>query len=191
MVATGRALAARRNGMCTAAAAQSVLIAAPDMMRVVDLHRPAALNALNHEMVSTLLPLVQNWQQVDGDVKLVIFRGAGGRAFCAGGDIRALRDCAMSGTPEGRQPAHSFFRDEYALNHAIGTSRTPIVSILEGIVMGGGVGLSVHGQVRVASESTVFAMPVSLRESRTSALPPPALSERPAFASFSRNRKLA
>ena len=144
--------------LCTAGS-ESVLIAAPSQMRVVDLHRPKALNALNSEMVSTLLPLVQDWQQVDGDVKLIVFRGAGDRAFCAGGDIRFLRECAMSGTAAGRAGAASFFREEYSLNHAIGTSRVPVVSILDGIVMGGGVGLSVHGHVRVASESTTFAMP--------------------------------
>ncbi len=144
--------------LCTSAS-EAVLIAAPPMMRVVDLHRPAALNALNHEMVNTLLPLVQNWQQLDGDVKLVVFRGAGNRAFCAGGDIRYLHQCAMTGTPEGRAPAIAFFKDEYTLNHAIGTSRTPIVTILNGIVMGGGVGLSVHGHVRVATDATTFAMP--------------------------------
>ena len=148
-----------RRYVSTAAGSEAILIAAPPRMRVVDLHRPAALNALNSEMVATLLPLVQNWQQADGDVKLVVFRGAGERAFCAGGDIRFLRECSLTGTAEGRAPALDFFRGEYSLNHAIGTSRVPIVSLLEGIVMGGGVGLSVHGHVRVATESTLFAMP--------------------------------
>lgn len=142
--------------LCTDAGSMSVLIAKPSRMRVVDLHRPEALNALNAEMVSTLLPLVRNWQQPDGDVKLVVFRGAGDRAFCAGGDIRFLHSCAVSGELTG---AHAFFREEYQLNHAIGTSRVPIVSLLDGIVMGGGVGLSVHGTMRVANESSVFAMP--------------------------------
>jgi len=134
------------------------MIAAPQGLRVVDLHRPKALNALNASMVSTLLPLVRDWQTVGGDVKMVVFRGDP-RAFCAGGDIRFLAECAAGGTPEARAPALAFFREEYALNHAIGTSQTPIVSLLEGIVMGGGVGLSVHGHVRVATESTTFAMP--------------------------------
>ena len=132
-------------------------------MRVIDLHRPQALNALNAEMVSTLLPLFRDWQQPGGEVKLVVQRGAGPRAFCAGGDIRFLHDCAKayqaSKDASDLQPAHDFFRDEYSLNHAIGTSRVPVVSILEGIVMGGGVGLSVHGDVRVATETTLFAMP--------------------------------
>ena len=141
----------------------SVLIADPPGMRVVDLNRPEALNALNAEMVSTLLPLFQDWQRKDGDVRLVVLRGTGGRAFCAGGDIRALHDSAkafrLGGDPSALAPAHQFFAEEYSLNHAIGTSRVPVVSLLEGITMGGGVGLSVHGTVRVATESTIFAMP--------------------------------
>mmetsp|Transcript_18514 Transcript_18514/g.54874 ORF Transcript_18514/g.54874 Transcript_18514/m.54874 type:complete len:364 (-) Transcript_18514:284-1375(-) len=141
----------------------AILMAAPPRMRVVDLHRPDALNALNSEMVATLLPLFQDWQQVGGDVKLVVMRGAGDRAFCAGGDIRFLHECASgyaaTGDPAALSPAHEFFRAEYTLNNVLGTSRVPVVSILGGIVMGGGVGLSVHGQVRIATDSTIFAMP--------------------------------
>jgi 3-hydroxyisobutyryl-CoA hydrolase len=144
----------------TAAAAQtdSVLIANAPGLRVVDMNRPKALNALNGQMVATLLPLVRDWQTPGGDVKMVIFRGSGPRAFCAGGDIRFLADCAAGGTST-RQGAYDFFREEYSLNYALGTSHVPIVSLLDGIVMGGGVGLSVHGQFRVATESTLFAMP--------------------------------
>jgi len=150
----------RSRGLCThIPQSEHIMIAAPTGLRVVDLHRPSALNALNAEMVSTLLPLVRDWQRTNGDLKMVVFRGSGPRAFCAGGDIRFLADCAAGEDASARQPAFDFFREEYALNHAIGTSRTPIVSLLEGIVMGGGVGLSVHGHVRVATESTMFAMP--------------------------------
>ena len=109
-------------------------MAAPPRMRVVDLHRPDALNALNSEMVATLLPLFQDWQQVGGDVKLVVMRGAGDRAFCAGGDIRFLHECASgyaaTGDPAALSPAHEFFRAEYTLNNVLGTSRVPVVSIL-------------------------------------------------------------
>lgn len=132
-------------------------------MRVVDLNRPSALNALNAEMIGMMLPLFQDWQQLDGDVQLVAIRGAGGRAFCAGGDIRALHDCAKAYSRDqdaaALAPAHQFFREEYTLNNVIGTSRIPVVSLLEGITMGGGVGLSVHGALRIATESTIFAMP--------------------------------
>ena len=155
------------------------MISNPPGLRVVDLNRPKALNSLNSEMVATLLELFQNWQTIGGDVKLVALRGTGPRAFCAGGDIRFLLECASSGTVEGRQAAHDFFRAEYTLNNVIGTSRVPVVSILEGIVMGGGVGLSVHGQFRVATESTTFAMPecgigkrIRLEASRCTAFTP-------------------
>ena len=138
-------------------------IAKPPGMRVIDLHRPEALNALNAEMVSTLLPLFEDWQTIGGDVKLAVFRGSGDRAFCAGGDIRFLHERASeyaeTGDATALQGAHTFFREEYALNNVIGTSRVPIVSIIDGVVMGGGVGLSVHGHLRVATESTLFAMP--------------------------------
>ena len=136
-----------------------VLISNPPGLRVVDLNRPQALNSLNVEMINTMLPLFQDWKNTGPDVQLVAIRGTGARAFCAGGDIRFLHECASTGTAEGRKPAHDFFRDEYTMNHVIGTSRVPIVSILDGIVMGGGVGLSVHGHVRVATENTLFAMP--------------------------------
>lgn len=136
-----------------------LLIANAPGLRIVDLNRPRVLNSLSGSMVRTLLPLVQDWQQPGGDVHLVVLRGSEPRAFCAGGDIRFLLDCALIGEGPPLAAAHAFFFDEYTLNHALGTSRVPIVSLLEGIVMGGGVGLSVHGHVRVATESTLFAMP--------------------------------
>ena len=152
-----------RSLLCTSAGVESVLIANPPAMRVIDLHRPAALNALNAEMVSTLLPLFHDWQQPGGEVKLIVQRGTGPRAFCAGGDIRFLHERAAAyqatNDPEELHGAHDFFREEYSLNHVIGTSRVPVVSLINGIVMGGGVGLSVHGDLRVASETTIFAMP--------------------------------
>lgn len=141
-------------------ASNGLLMAAADGLRVVDLHRPKALNALNADMVATLLPLLQDWQQPGGDVKMVVFRGSGPRAFCAGGDIRFLRDCALGTDGLTVAMAESFFRNEYTMNHTLGTMTEPIgVSICDGIVMGGGVGLSVHGKVRIATENTLFAMP--------------------------------
>ena len=87
----------------------------------------------------------------------VVFHGAGGKAFCAGGDILALYHNGRS--PHKRHKAVEFFAREYRLNHVLGTTDTPVISVLNGITMGGGVGLSVHGQVRVATEKTLFAMP--------------------------------
>ena len=138
---------------------ESLLIADPRGLRVVDLNRPKALNALNAEMIATLLPLMQDWQQPKGDVKMIAFRGTGEKAFCAGGDIRFLREAALGLEGKTLEMGHDFFREEYTLNHTIGTSRIPVVSLLDGITMGGGVGLSVHGSVRVATENTLFAMP--------------------------------
>jgi enoyl-CoA hydratase len=82
--------------------------------------------------------------------KVVLVYGEGERAFCAGGDIRAL---AYDKDPQ------EFFREEYTLNHMISTHPTPYVAIMRGITMGGGVGISVHGQVRVITDNTMFAMP--------------------------------
>lgn len=79
----------------------------------------------------------------------------GDKAFCAGGDIRAVTDSAKAGSTL----YHDFFKEEYQLNNLIGTLRVPYVALIDGITMGGGVGLSVHGEFRVATERTVFAMP--------------------------------
>jgi enoyl-CoA hydratase/carnithine racemase len=99
-------------------------------LRVIDLNRPHALNALNGEMVATLLPLVRDWQRPGGDVKLAVLRGNGGRAFCAGGDVRALHACAAGLQGGTLALAHAFFRQEYALNYALATSVVAFASIL-------------------------------------------------------------
>eukprot|EP01133_Synstelium_polycarpum_P015923 gene15923-18929_t len=122
-----------------------------------------ALNALNPTMVDILTPKYQAWHKdnTDGDL-VVVMKGAGEKAFCAGGDIRAIYDNCRPNNPDtNANPAigDSFFRDEYTLNNLIGTSPVPQVSIYNGFTMGGGVGLSVHGKFRVATDNTVFAMP--------------------------------
>ncbi len=147
------------TGVPVAEGTDSVLMSEHDGVRVIDLNRPKALNALNAEMISVLLPRFREWQSPEAGVRMAVFRGVGGKAFCAGGDIRSLHQSASSGTPEGREVAQSFFREEYALNNTIGTSKMPVVSLYDGIVMGGGVGISVHGSIRVACETTTFAMP--------------------------------
>lgn len=83
---------------------------------------------------------------------MVIVKGAGAKAFCAGGDVRSLVEQPPSYGEE-------FFRTEYSLNHLIGTYKIPYVALIDGITMGGGVGISVHGKYRVATEKTMFAMP--------------------------------
>ncbi|GAM18943.1 hypothetical protein SAMD00019534_021180, partial [Acytostelium subglobosum LB1] len=126
----------------------------------ITLNRPKALNALNQSMVKTLTPMYRQWHTLrDGD-GVIIMKGAGEKAFCAGGDIRAIYDGSRpSVLKTGQEPDDSFFTEEYTLNNLIGTSPIPQVSLYNGITMGGGVGLSVHGKFRVATDNTMFAMP--------------------------------
>jgi len=121
---------------------------------IVALNRPKALNALTRDMCLRLKEQLDVWAGND-DIATVVIRGLGERAFCAGGDIRALYDSGMAGTPY----ALEFYRDEYILNAAIKRFPKPYVALWHGMVMGGGVGVSVHGSHRIATESTVFAMP--------------------------------
>ncbi|XP_059198682.1 3-hydroxyisobutyryl-CoA hydrolase, mitochondrial [Centropristis striata] len=121
---------------------------------VITMNRPKVLNALNMTMVKQIYPQLKKWES-DSDTDIVIIKGAGGKAFCAGGDIRAVTEAGKVGDPL----AQDFFREEYTLNNAIGTCRKPYIALIDGITMGGGVGLSVHGRFRVATEKTLFAMP--------------------------------
>jgi enoyl-CoA hydratase len=121
---------------------------------LITLNRPKALNALTHGMCLAMKAQLGAWAS-DAGVKSVIVRGQGERAFCAGGDIRALYDSGRAGTPY----ALDFYRDEYRLDAAIKHFPKPYVALIRGIVMGGGVGVSINGSHRVADESAVFAMP--------------------------------
>ena len=122
---------------------------------VVTLNRPKALNAVTHEMVRALARQLAAWAN-DGAVTRVVITAAGERAFSAGGDIRALYDLGRAGRQE---EALGFFREEYTLNTAIKRYRKPYISLIDGIVMGGGFGVSVHGSHRVAGDRFQFAMP--------------------------------
>uniref|UniRef100_A0A671T8W9 3-hydroxyisobutyryl-CoA hydrolase n=1 Tax=Sinocyclocheilus anshuiensis TaxID=1608454 RepID=A0A671T8W9_9TELE len=121
---------------------------------VITLNRPKALNALNLTMIRHIYPQLKKWDK-DSETDLVIIKGAGEKAFCAGGDIRAVTEAGKAGD----SLAQDFFREEYILNNTIGTYQKPYVALIDGITMGGGVGLSVHGRFRVATEKTLFAMP--------------------------------
>ncbi len=122
---------------------------------IVTLNRPKALNAITHPMVRALKAQLDAWSRDDA-VTRVIVTANGERAFSAGGDIRALYDLITAGR---QQEALSFFREEYVLNAAIKRYPKPYVSLIDGIVMGGGVGISIHGSHRVAGERYAFAMP--------------------------------
>ncbi|XP_072252620.1 3-hydroxyisobutyryl-CoA hydrolase, mitochondrial isoform X2 [Leuresthes tenuis] len=121
---------------------------------VITMNRPKVLNALNLTMIRQIYPQLKKWEK-DNETDIVIIKGIGGKAFCAGGDIRAVTEAGKA----GESLAQDFFREEYILNNVIGTCRKPYIAIIDGITMGGGVGLSVHGRFRVATEKTVFAMP--------------------------------
>ena len=122
---------------------------------LITLNRPKALNAVTHAMVRALGAQLDAWAD-DPAITRVVIAAAPGRAFSAGGDIRALTDLGKAGRHD---EALQFWRDEYPLNAAIKNYRKPYVALIDGIVMGGGVGVSVHGSHRVAGDGFQFAMP--------------------------------
>jgi enoyl-CoA hydratase len=122
---------------------------------IVVLNRPQALNAVTHGMVGALARQLKEWEG-DPAVTRVIITAAGERAFSAGGDLRALFDLGRTGQ---QQAALAYWRSEYALNALIKRYRKPYVALIDGIVMGGGAGISIHGSHRVAGDRFAFAMP--------------------------------
>uniref|UniRef100_A0A1D1XCZ5 3-hydroxyisobutyryl-CoA hydrolase n=1 Tax=Anthurium amnicola TaxID=1678845 RepID=A0A1D1XCZ5_9ARAE len=131
-----------------------VLVEDHGCAKILVLNRPRQLNALSSQMISKLLKLFVAYED-DPEVKLLIMKGQG-RAFCAGGDVAAV----VHSIAEGHwSNGANFFRNEFILNYIIATYRKPQVSILNGIVMGGGAGVSMHGRFRVATENSLFAMP--------------------------------
>lgn len=121
---------------------------------IVRLTRPQALNALSLNMVLALEKALHSWE-TDDDVLCVIIEGEG-RAFCAGGDVVSAYKAGKAG-----KPAYDYFSSEYRLNGYIGRFPKPYIAILDGICMGGGAGVSVHGSHRIVTENTLFAMPES------------------------------
>ena len=122
---------------------------------IATLVRTKALNALTLPMVTALHRQLRAWAD-DPAVTCVAVRGSGGRAFCAGGDIRRIHALGQAGR---LAEVMEFWREEYLLDAFVKTFPKPYVALIEGIVMGGGVGISLHGDVRVAAESYSFAMP--------------------------------
>ncbi|WP_419815217.1 enoyl-CoA hydratase/isomerase family protein [Glacieibacterium sp.] len=120
----------------------------------ITLNRPEALNALDQPMCIAIHAALYA-SLGDGEVDRVVIQGAGERAFCAGGDVVGLYHTGRSGSPEWP----SFFHDEYRMNQAIAVYSDDYVALLDGVTMGGGVGLSIHGRYRVATERTLVAMP--------------------------------
>ncbi|WP_306015636.1 enoyl-CoA hydratase/isomerase family protein [Oceanicaulis sp. MMSF_3324] len=133
---------------------EDVIIRKAGSVGRITLNRPKALNALNQEMVTAMVEALQSWRS-DDTVKAVVVDGAGEKGFCAGGDIRMLAESGKAGDDR----AWTFWRDEYQLNTLIAEYPKPYVALIDGITMGGGVGVSIHGEFRVAGDRTVFAMP--------------------------------
>lgn len=119
------------------------------------LNRPRAINALNHAMVRLMDDALTAWEG-DDTVATVVLTGAGERGLCAGGDIRSIHDDIRAG---GGSASLAFWRDEYRLNARIARFPKPYVAVMDGIVMGGGVGVSAHGGVRIVTERSRIAMP--------------------------------
>ena len=119
------------------------------------MNRPKTLNALDLPMIRGFQAAIDAWKG-DAAVRLVILEGAGGRAFCAGGDVRRIRQLAIEGDAAAIE---SFFAEEYAVNRGIATFGKPWVSLIDGVCMGGGIGLSVHGAPVVVTEAAMLAMP--------------------------------
>src|SRR5690242_14426453 len=133
-----------------------ILFEVKDGLGVITLNRPKALNALTHGMILELEKVIPKWEK-DPAVKAVVLRGAGDRAFCAGGDVIGLyREMKVNPRGTGRR---DFFREEYIVNRRIYRFAKPWISLIDGIDMGGGVGLSVHGTYSIATEKFLFAMP--------------------------------
>ncbi|MDO3635270.1 enoyl-CoA hydratase/isomerase family protein [Mycolicibacterium arseniciresistens] len=133
---------------------EDVLVTVENSVGLLTLNRPKAINSLNHGMVTALAEALDAWRH-DDDVHTVLLTGAGERGLCAGGDVVAIYHSAKADGSEARQ----FWYEEYQLNAVIGRYPKTYVAMMDGIVMGGGVGVSAHGDVRVVTDTTKMAMP--------------------------------
>jgi enoyl-CoA hydratase len=145
------------KGCRVTGSAEDILFGREGGLATVMLNRPAALNAFTLAMYRALDPMLRQWAD-DPTVRAVLIRGAGGRAFCAGGDIRAIYEAGRGLSGDPRLTA-AFFREEYELIRRVHRYPKPYIAIIDGIAMGGGVGVSINGRWRVATENMLLAMP--------------------------------
>ncbi len=131
-----------------------IIISRQGALGLITLNRPDALNALTHEMVQDMHHALKIFADDDA-VCAVLVKGAGARGLCAGGDIRSIYDAQL----RGDDLAARFWRDEYVMNAYIARYPKPYIAIMDGIVMGGGVGISAHGSHRIVTERSRAAMP--------------------------------
>src|SRR3954454_13550380 len=136
---------------------EDILFGREGGVATVTLNRPQALNAFTLDMYRRFDPMLRAWAD-DPDIRAVLIRGAGERAFCAGGDVRAIYE-AGRGISGDRALTSIFFREEYEIIRHIHRFPKPYLAIIDGITMGGGAGVSVNGGYRIATERTMLAMP--------------------------------
>ncbi len=168
MLAIRRLVRAQSIRSMSSSVEPELLLSQQKQVGIITLNRPKALNSLNLQMCRDIKRKLLDWHTVDKSVGAFIVKGVGGKSFCAGGDVKSiyLEIVGMSaelkkdlGTGKRGMLSSDFFRTEYEMNYLLGTSNVPQVSIWDGIVMGGGVGLSVLGEFRIATEKSLFAMP--------------------------------
>jgi enoyl-CoA hydratase/carnithine racemase len=134
---------------------QDVLFSIENGHGRIVLNRPQALNALTLEMIDAMAAQLAAWE-MRADIKAVIITGAGDKAFCAGGDVKAVREAKLRGD---MGLLEDFYRREYTLNYRLATYKKPIIAVMDGIVMGGGAGIALNCSHPVVTHKTVFAMP--------------------------------
>lgn len=126
---------------------------------IIELNNPGALNALTLDMIECMQDVLADWH-MDDSLKAILITAANSDkrpAFCVGGDVKSVYQDAVSGGKEGL--SSKFFREEYTVNYAIASWEKPQIAIWDGVVMGGGAGISVHGKYRISTENSLFAMP--------------------------------
>ena len=132
-----------------------VLFEKMNQICLLTLNRPKQLNALNKSMMQQMRRKLDEYE-ADSSVKAVIVKGTAGGAFCAGGDIKLICQSILNGD---KKTPLELYQEEYELVYKIANFKKPYIAFICGVTMGGGVGISVHGKYRIATEKTVFAMP--------------------------------
>lgn len=132
-----------------------ILVKEYSNLGIISLNRPQALNALSHQMIQVITQALKGWAS-DNSIKAILLKSTCKRAFCAGGDLKGIYKAMASRNLEFLE---TYFRDEYNLTCLIESYSKPFISFIDGIIMGGGVGLAIHGSHRLITQKTLFAMP--------------------------------
>lgn len=131
-----------------------VIVSVDNGLGRIELNKPKAINALGIDMIKIVNDALAQWKD-DESVRAVLITGRGERGLCAGGDIKAIYRSVKEGTEDNSH----FFRDEYFMNYTLSEYPKPVIAVMNGITMGGGVGISAHGSVRIVTDSTKIGMP--------------------------------